>query len=159
MSYADFMLNYDQKPFLADITWSISKLPFHLLVLSIGLTKNANYFFATRCRFGAVSGFPGDAVHRAALRSQVPLLEFPKHHIILNSMCNCLLKNMTSDFMIINQSINQKKDWESKAIKCVSCRRHATQTSGHHHTPKITFFNKLNYLGDENPFSHYNKLN
>ncbi len=66
-------------------------------------------FLPLGAAFGAVSGFPGDAVHRAALRSQVPLLEIPKHHIILNSMCNCLLKNMTSDFMIINQSINQSK--------------------------------------------------
>ncbi len=52
--------------------WNISILPAHLLVFSLGLNENANSFFATRCCFWICknSGFLGNAVHKAALRSQ-----------------------------------------------------------------------------------------
>ncbi len=43
----------------------------------VGLNENANSFFATRCRFWSSknSGFPGNVVHKAALRSQTLLYQ------------------------------------------------------------------------------------
>ncbi len=43
----------------------------------VGLNKNADSFFATRCCFwsGKNSGFSGNAVHKAALRSQTLLYQ------------------------------------------------------------------------------------
>ncbi len=43
----------------------------------VGLNENANSFFATRCHFWSSknSGFPGNVVHKAALRSQTLLYQ------------------------------------------------------------------------------------
>ncbi len=43
----------------------------------VGLNENANSFFATRCRCGSGrnSGFPGNAVHKAAPLSQTLLYQ------------------------------------------------------------------------------------
>ncbi len=47
------------------------------LDIRVGLSENANSFFATRCCFWSCknSGFPGNAVHKAALHSQMLLYQ------------------------------------------------------------------------------------
>ncbi len=73
-------LNHWNESFLKRMlksTWNISILPSTCWSFRVGLNENANSFFATRCSFWSCknSCFPGNAVHKAALRSQTLLYQ------------------------------------------------------------------------------------
>ncbi len=63
--------------FMLTSTWSISILPPTCWSFHICLNENANSFFATRCCFWSSKNicFPGNTVHKAALRSQTLLYQ------------------------------------------------------------------------------------
>ncbi len=58
-------------------TWNISMLAAHLLVFRFGLNEKANSFLPLGAAFwsGKNSGFLGNAVHKAALGSQMLLYQ------------------------------------------------------------------------------------
>ncbi len=61
--------------FMLTSSWIISILPPTCWSLRVGLNENANSFFATRCSFWSNICFPGNTVHKAALRSQTLLYQ------------------------------------------------------------------------------------